>query len=243
MATTTSNYNLIIAEGTDIVNPLTQIFPNFTALDTDLKAVQNKAVGAATEVKTGTVHAITRAWTASPLFVFTATGAWETGDTMTLDGNSVTVVLSDGTSPKTGAYIIGTEVLGITDGTSVTLIISNDVSEVKEMLNYSTSEHVVGKWIDGSTVYEKTIDVGALPNSAERAIAHGISNLKYVVEIRGVAIRETGPIAYPIPFVRIDSASNNISLVVGDTNINISTNIDYSYMNKCYVTLRYLKTA
>ena len=38
---TTTNYGFNIVEGTDIVNPLTQLNPNFTALDTDLKTWAN----------------------------------------------------------------------------------------------------------------------------------------------------------------------------------------------------------
>ena len=31
--TNTTHYNMTIAEGTDVVNPLTQIFPNFNTID------------------------------------------------------------------------------------------------------------------------------------------------------------------------------------------------------------------
>lgn len=50
---------------------------------------------------------------------------------------------------------------------------------------YSTDEHVVGKWIDGRNVYEKTINnitvvVGSLQN-----IPHNVSNFGFVVNCRG----------------------------------------------------------
>ena len=57
---TTTNYGFNIVEGTDIVNPLTQLNPNFTSLDSDLKAVSDNTVDNATCIKTGTVHAVTR---------------------------------------------------------------------------------------------------------------------------------------------------------------------------------------
>lgn len=123
----TTNYNLLIAEGTDVVNPLTQIFPNFTTIDGAMFANKQGSIGTATEVTTGTVHAITRNNTDSDVFRFTATSAWTTGDTMTLDGNSVTVHLTDGTAPLTGAYIIGSEVLAVVTGALVTLIMSNAI--------------------------------------------------------------------------------------------------------------------
>ena len=113
---------MTIGEGADIVNPLTQIFPNFTTIDTQMKANEDATVGTATEVTTGTVHAITRANTSNPVFRFTATSAWTATDTMTVDGTSVTVHLSDGTVPQDNTYIIGAEVLAILNGTLVTLL-------------------------------------------------------------------------------------------------------------------------
>ena len=119
----TPNYNLTIAEGTDAVNPLTQIFPNFTAIDTAMEDNKEAGITTASEVTTGGVHAIVRVDSSVPVFRFTATSAWTTGDTMTLDGSAVTVHLSDGTAPKSGAYVIGAEVLAVVNSSLVTLMI------------------------------------------------------------------------------------------------------------------------
>ena len=121
----TSNYNLNLVEGTDIVNPPIQFNPNFQTIDAAMFANKEKTVGTASEVVTGTVHAIVRANQDADAFRFTATGAWTTGDTMTVDGTAVTVHLSDGTAPLTGAYVIGAEVLAVLNGTLVTLITSS----------------------------------------------------------------------------------------------------------------------
>lgn len=120
----TTNYNLLIPEGTDVVNPLTQVNPNFQTIDGAMFANKQATIGTASEVVTGTVHAIIRNNTDSDVFRFTATGAWTSGDTMTLDGQSVTVHLSDGTTPATNSYIIGAEVLAMVNGSLVTLAIS-----------------------------------------------------------------------------------------------------------------------
>ena len=121
----TSNYNLNLVEGTDLVNPPIQFNPNFQTIDAAMFANKEKTVGIASEVVTGTVHAIVRANQDADAFRFTATGAWTTGDTMTVDGTAVTVHLSDGTAPLTGAYVIGAEVLAVLNGTLVTLITSS----------------------------------------------------------------------------------------------------------------------
>ena len=117
----TTHYNLNLPEGTDIVNPLVQDNPNYSAIDTALYNNKLRVVGDATEVKSGTVHAITRSDSDIDVMRFTATGDWITGDTMTVDGNPVSVYLSDGTAPLTGAYVINTEVLAAINGSRVTL--------------------------------------------------------------------------------------------------------------------------
>lgn len=121
----TSNYNLNLVEGTDLVNPPIQFNPNFQTIDAAMFANKEKTVGTASEVVTGSVHAIVRANQDADTFRYTATGAWTTGDTMTVDGTAVTVHLSDGTAPLTGAYVIGAEVLAVLNGTLVTLITSS----------------------------------------------------------------------------------------------------------------------
>ena len=128
---TTTNYGFNIVEGTDMVNPLTQLNPNFTALDTDLKTVSDATVDNATCIKTGTVHAVTRSNTDAKIFKFTATGDWNTGDTMTVDGTLVSVYVSDGTAPSNNCYVINTEVLAAIQGTRVTLYVnSGDASNI-----------------------------------------------------------------------------------------------------------------
>lgn len=121
----TSNYNLNIVEGTDIVNIPVQLNPNFQTIDSEMFKNKQGSTGKATEVVTGTVHAIVRANTDADVFRFTATGNWASGDTMTVDGGSVTVHLTDGTAPGAGAYVIGAEVVAVINGTLVTLISSS----------------------------------------------------------------------------------------------------------------------
>lgn len=119
----TTNYSMNLVEGTDIVNIPVQLNPNFQTIDGAMFDNKQASVGTATEVVTGTAHAIVRNNPDSDVFRFTATGAWTAGDTMSVDGNAVTVHLSDGTVPPTGAYIIGAEVLAVLNSSLVTLMI------------------------------------------------------------------------------------------------------------------------
>lgn len=124
----TPNYNLITVEGTDVVNPLVQMNPNFTDIDAAMFANKQAVIGTASEITSGTVHSITRANPDSNYFRFTATSNWNAGDSMSIDGVNVSVFLTDGTLPGTGSYVINSEVFGIIAGSRVTLFLTNPVT-------------------------------------------------------------------------------------------------------------------
>ena len=54
--------------------------------------------------------------------------------------------------------------------------------------NYSTNEQVIGTWIDGKPVYEKTLEINNIDmgnvNGTKTTIPHGISNFKDLVDLR-----------------------------------------------------------
>jgi len=53
--------------------------------------------------------------------------------------------------------------------------------------NYSTEEQVIGTWIDGSTLYEKTVAVSNMmigyDNTIHTVIPHNISNFGYAISV------------------------------------------------------------
>ena len=135
----TTNYNLITVEGTDVVNPLVQMNPNFTDIDTIMKANADATVARATCTKTGTNHAVTTTNSDAAMQRFTATGNWETGDTMTIDGVSVSVYLPDGTAPQTGCFVINSEVIIAINGTRVTLYAAPALSQSASDISYDNT--------------------------------------------------------------------------------------------------------
>ena len=135
----TSNYNFKLPEGTDIVNPLVDNNPNWSDADTIIKGVSDKTVDTASCVKTGTLHAVTRTDSNKVIFKFTATGNWNTGDTMSVDGTTVSVFLQNGEAPLTGAYVINTEVLAIISGTRVTLFASPNIEPSASVVSYDNT--------------------------------------------------------------------------------------------------------
>lgn len=115
------NYELNLVEGSDIVNPLVQDVPNYEAIDAAMFDNKEHSVGVATELKTGTVHALTRQNEDAAVFRFTATSDYTVGDTFEVDGVQVSALLVDGTTLPNRCYIIGSEVLASLKGTLLTV--------------------------------------------------------------------------------------------------------------------------
>lgn len=104
---------------------------------------------------------------------------------------------------------------------------------------YSTTEQEIGTWVDGSTLYEKTIDIGELPNNTTKSVAHNISNLSTVVYLLGFASNSS--VTLPLPVPHPDNV-NAININADATNINIATGRDRRAYSG-YVTIRYTKSS
>lgn len=110
--------------------------------------------------------------------------------------------------------------------------------------NYSLSEKVIGTWVDGSTLYQKTIyDSGG--QSGVFTIAHGISNIENVISYSGTCIDSYGNIQTPMPLPRIGSDGNNVGIQqVSDTYISICNPTAFgTRIIDWYITLQYTKSS
>lgn len=112
--------------------------------------------------------------------------------------------------------------------------------------NYSTDEQVVGTWIDGSTLYEKTVDLSssAVKDTSWHNVAHNISNIDKVVSVEGIVINNLNEY-YPIPIIRpalLDPANvpMGIAINVDNTNIRFMNNW-LEIITYFYATIRYTK--
>ena len=108
---------------------------------------------------------------------------------------------------------------------------------------YSTDEQVVGTWIDGSPVYEKTQYISALPSSVGDWVnyPHGISNFDRLISVSGTAYSSVIPQQLNLPHVAITIAAQ-ITISVSDTNIAFIVGQDRSSW-EAYVTIRYTKSS
>lgn len=120
----TTNYNLKQYEGADLFNPLTVEAQNVQTIDAAMFANKTAAVQTATELKSGTVHALTRSVPGAAVIRFVATSDWTAGDTCTVDGVQVTTLLTTGETLPTGAWKINANVLAILNGTVLTVFTS-----------------------------------------------------------------------------------------------------------------------
>lgn len=106
---------------------------------------------------------------------------------------------------------------------------------------YSTTEHTVGKWIDNSTIYEKTINLGTMPNNTSASVNLDISNIGIIIDINCIGISSTG--AIPVPYVD-DAYKNGDVLLDINTSVGIVRIITASDKSgyTAYLTIRYTKS-
>ena len=104
---------------------------------------------------------------------------------------------------------------------------------------YSTTEKIVGTWIDGKPLYQKTIDCGALPNNTTKNVAHGIAHLGTVCNFFGFSKHQYTNETIKIPN---PATENTCGISIDDTNIIIVTNANYSNYTESYLTIQYTKT-
>lgn len=173
--TKTTNYDLIVVEGSDKVNLLTQMNPNTEKIDEVMKANENSGIQIATELLSGTVHAITRTVPSASMFKFTAVSNYTAGDTFTVDGMQVTALLTSGEALGTGAYIIGSEVLCSLKDTLLTVYTQGGTVKLAE-----DSEKLGGNLPE---YYAKQSELNIVKNTADSASSLSRTNSESINEI------------------------------------------------------------
>lgn len=117
------------------------------------------------------------------------------------------------------------------------------VTEPKDQ-SFSTSEINTGTtWIDGSTIYKKTVNTGAL-NSTNKQTKHGISGIKQIIKMEGFAIATTssmGTVYVSLPHAHRDNDHDGIGLEVYDNVVNVLVGQNNVFYDS-YVTIYYTKT-
>ena len=122
---------------------------------------------------------------------------------------------------------------------------------VQSQFNYFTEEQVIGKWIDGKPLYQKTITYTNNSSAGEVTINTGLTSGTYIVrDIKGITVRESGDKAtFPIPFVGLTQAgalngeyTNFISYPADGTISYRRSSSAIQSGAKTYITIQYTKT-
>ena len=169
-------YGLNLVEGSDIVNPLVQDVPNYEIIDEEMGKNADAGVPLATELLSGTVHALTRENPNASMFRFVATAKYTSGDTFTVDGVQVSALLTTGEPLATGCYVINSNVLCCLVGTVLTMFCANSLAEIRAV----DSERLGG---EEAKYYAKTADVTQAINLAQDANDISISNRNAIAKL------------------------------------------------------------
>ena len=107
---------------------------------------------------------------------------------------------------------------------------------------HDSVEHWTGSnWIDGKPIFRKVVNFGAMPNAANKDVAHGIptEDIDWIVSCEGVAADRTFGIFLPLSY---PTAAARIELFVIGSTIRITTDSDFTNWDECFIILEYTKT-
>ena len=126
--------------------------------------------------------------------------------------------------------------------TSVLWCIATKDIYIDARYDYSTNEKVVGTYIDGSSLYQRTY-ITTLPDTAntEKKISHGISNLKAIVSHEACVLSSNGKSITCLPWISTAGAILASIVRLDGDYIGLASNSDRS-ANTAIITIRYIKT-
>lgn len=81
-----------------------------------------------------------------------------------------------------------------------------------QLVNYSTNEVAIGKWIDGKTIYRRVINVGHVGSNAVVNVAT-ISGITEIVRLYGKAKANDYAQQYPLPFLSLNASFDIVILI------------------------------
>lgn len=115
---------------------------------------------------------------------------------------------------------------------------------------YSTTEKIVGTWVGGEPIWQKTYTVDITSTSTvDYTFAHGIANIDKIVDIKGIYWETSSSPNefYNIPSIWIDSTGTDIVTfsyisVENTTNIKLRFKSNVFGVGKVFITIQYTKT-
>ena len=128
------------------------------------------------------------------------------------------------------------------------IAVSNMAQEIESIegggsVNYSTTEHEVGTWIDGSTIYEKTI---AIEVSRLAPTTYDVpADMAYMVCMEGIAFSGASTSANSVALGYYVSSTDRFVAYYNASTRKITVSDAYAWANNGvgYITIRYVKSA
>lgn len=215
----TPNFGMNIPDSTDIVNLLTQCYPNFTIVDTALQAVKETGITTATETKSGTTHQLVRTDADCNVLRFTATSNFVTGDSFTVDGNPVTGVAVNGTSLQTGDFLINSNVLAILNGGVLTLFAGGAVTPSASDVTYDNTGSGLTATDVQDAIDELVTDSSAIDTKYGTYVSGTITAGNTSITLSDVSITTSSFI--DVYFKDVLLAPTNVTVVSGSVTVEI----------------------
>ena len=112
---------------------------------------------------------------------------------------------------------------------------------------YSTDEMAVGTWIDGSTIYQKTVNIGKIISTGEKVYTLGIENVDYLVDVRITPLlRANEANLYTLDNYNPSWSAGSYTSVAMNNDPTVGLKITiysgyYTSANDIYVTVQYTK--
>lgn len=120
--------------------------------------------------------------------------------------------------------------------------LENNTNDIEALIDYSSDEIVIGKWINNKNLYRKIIDIGALPSAAgSKTISTGLNFQSVCVcrKLYGVVVNPNNGVSLPLPFP--STLENTISIALdSSSNILVTVGVDRSNVSG-YAVLEYTK--
>lgn len=161
-------------------------------------------------------------------------------------------ITADGATGSQAAYCVIATILIASNTTTITdSLITNKTAKLAgtgvvssnniDFTTFSTTEEIeCGTWVDGNTIYKKTVSCGALKNSGITSASLGVTGISYIVKIEGIGYRPTNERWIPLPFA--SNGSWSIELSYSNGLISLGTSADYAAITETFVTVYYTKS-
>lgn len=153
------------------------------------------------------------------------------------------------TNNQTPTYTKATSLTTLSSGEKLTLAFGKIAYAIDILINrsvYSEQEKLVGKWLDGKPIYQKTIIFQPEINVENPVIDTSALNVDKIIKIEGSMLTDGGNsyISIPAYYNNNNTAYNSVYYNVSSKQVNLRLGAQYyRYSNNvAYITLQYTKT-